>query len=175
MTNVVIAIDTRDLYTSIRRSFGDNQKLDYSMYFSKATTEGEVVFRAMAYGTAPTQHQASKFQTMLKRIGFNVKYKYPVERRVHATEETKKIWIDNTVLMTVDIIKVIDSGKIDRLVLGVSDPQFVDLIEYCKEKGVRVTVYACGICRELRDAANDYVEIDPDMILETEAQEVVNS
>jgi uncharacterized LabA/DUF88 family protein len=65
--------------------------------------------------------------------------------------------------IAIDVFRILD--RIDVLILGSSNIQFIPLIKFVKEKGVKTVILACDIPVELRDVADQWIEVS-DNILE---------
>jgi len=55
-------------------------------------------------------------------------------------------------------------NKIDTVVLGTSNPDFIPLIQLCRDLGKWVIVFASYVPLSLQEAANDTIEITEDML-----------
>jgi len=153
---VGVFVDTSDIYHRIRRKF-DGEKLCYEAYFEKVTSWGTVQ-QAFAYGMQ-TEHEAGGFITCLKINGFDVRFKRPRIIKI-ADREIKRC--DWGIQIAVDVVKTI--SRLDLVVLGTSNPDFIPLIHWIKDQGVKVTILASCVPRSLRDAADSVVEITRDYL-----------
>lgn len=154
-------VDTSDLYHKIRRKFAE--KLCYETYLDKVAEWGTIQ-QAFAYGMQ-TDHEAGGFITCLKMTGFDVRFKRPRIMKIGDREIKRCDW---GIKIAVDVFKTI--SRLDTIVLGVSNPDFIPLIHWIKDQGVKVTILASCIPKSLRDVADSVVEIDEDF-LEREGEE----
>jgi uncharacterized LabA/DUF88 family protein len=127
-----------------------NRKLDYKKYYDRVNEIGHVT-RAFAYGVQ-FEESAINFITALNHIGYETNYR----------EIAKYFTWD--VGICIDMIRMI--GKCDTMVLGYSGSgnALVPLVEYLKVNGVKVIIMACCINRELKDVADQWIEIDETLL-----------
>jgi len=157
MSNTVgVFVDTSDIYHRIRRKF-DGEKLCYESYYEKIAEWGTVQ-QAFAYGMQ-TEHEAGGFITCLKINGFDVRFKRPRIIRIGDREIKKCDW---GVQITVDVVKTI--SRLDLVVLGVSNSDYIPLIHWIKDQGVKVTILASCVPKSLRDTADSVIEITTDYL-----------
>ena len=60
-----------------------------------------------------------------------------------------------------DIVRCLD--KLDVVVIGSSSTELVPLVQYIVERGIKCHVVACGIPKELRAIATEFVEIPAEL------------
>ncbi len=60
--------------------------------------------------------------------------------------------------LAIDVVRIVD--RVDQVVIGSADGDLAPLVEWVKEQGCRCIVFACNISRELRDVADEVIEID---------------
>jgi len=157
MSNPIgVFVDTSDIYHKIRRKF-DGEKLCYEAYYGKVAEWGTVQ-QAFAYGMQ-TEHEAGGFITCLKLNGFDVRFKRPRIIKI-ADREIKKC--DWGIQVAVDIVKTIN--RLDLIVLGISNPDYIPLIQWIKDQGVKVTILASCVPKSLRDTADSVIEITRDYL-----------
>lgn len=154
-TRIGLFVDTSDIYHKIRRKF--DGKLCYETLYDKVTTWGTLQ-QAFAYGMQ-IDKEASGFITCLKLIGFDVRFKHPRIIKIGDREIKKCEW---GIKIAVDIVKTID--HLDTVVLGVSNPDFIPLIQWIKDQGVKVLILASCIPKSLRDVADEVIEINEDFL-----------
>jgi uncharacterized LabA/DUF88 family protein len=159
MTNIAIFADVANLYYCIGRKY-DGRKLDYERLYNRASEYG-LVQRAFAYGTQISS-EANNFITALRRLGWTPKYKQPKMSDTPGEERKVIRKADWDVGIAMDAVRM--SDKVGVIMLCSSDPDLVPLVEWIKEQGIRCVVLACGIARELKDVADQYYEIEPDLL-----------
>lgn len=160
MKNILLVADTRNLNFCIYRTFKkENTKLDYRKYIQAAVGE-DILYKAMAYGINNAK-DTHKFRNFLKHSGFVTHFHDILIK----SDKTK--YIGCQVALSVDVANIINTGKVDKVILGVTDLEYVDLINYVKNKGIACEVYACSIPRLLRDVADKYTEIAEDLLYDT--------
>jgi len=150
-SKVTLLIDVGNQFFCINKRW-PGRKLNYSEYLEKAKTFGTVT-RAIAYGTQ-IDDSAATFITALHHLGFEPKFK----------QIEKNTWYAWDVGISVDVVRFHE--KTDVLVLGSSNRNMVPIIKWAKERGIRVVVMSCGVNRDLKDAADQWLEITESMLEE---------
>ncbi len=152
-----IFVDISDIYHKVNRKFGG--KVDYFRYMDTVIDEDKV-YRAYAYGSQRGK-EAVGFITCLRKCGFEPKYKAP---KIVVVGDREIKHCDWGICIAVDIIHLID--KLDTIILGTSNPDFIPLIQLCQDRGKKVIVFACCVPVSLREAANEVIEINQSMLEE---------
>lgn len=160
-TAIGLFVDTSDLYHRIRRKF--NGKLCYEKYFEEVKKLGTIQ-QAFAYGMQ-TDNEAGGFITCLRMTGFDTKFKRPRVMKI-GDREIKRC--DHGIVLAVDVVKTID--HLDTVVLGVSNPDYIPLITWIRDSGVRVIILASCVPKSMRELADKVIEID-DSYLEDEDED----
>lgn len=155
-------VDISNIFYCVGKKF-TGRKLDYQKYLDLVRQQGELL-RSVAYG-AQREREAQGFITCLKHLGFETKYKQP---KVFTVGDRQLRRIDWGVGITLDVVRMLD--KVDMVVLGSADPEFVPLIEFVQERGIPCVVIACGINRDLKAVSQQFVEITEEQ-LETPTSE----
>ncbi len=153
--NLAVFVDVGNLYYCVGKRW-DGRRLDFDKFLASCRGDNRLL-RAMAYGTE-ISNEADAFKRYLKTIGFDIKYK--PHKFKEGDGEYRTDW---NVGITLDIVRVID--RVDCIVLCTSNPEFVPLVEWIRERGVRCIIYACGVSRHLRKAADDFLEISEEMLI----------
>jgi len=156
MKNYGIFVDVSDFYYRIQRRF-DGAKLDFGAYIETVGDWGKV-FQAFAYGMQREQ-EAVGFIKCLQLQGFEVQYKRPKIIKVSDREIRQCDW---GVGIAVDVFNLID--KIDAVVLGVSNPDYIPLVKWIRSQGKEVVIFASCIPRSLKEVANHCEEISCDLL-----------
>lgn len=149
MKRLGVFLDVGNLYYCIGKKY-DKRKLDYRKYLAFLKEIGESV-RATAYG-CQMNNEATGFIHCLKAIGLQTKFK---------TVKTHRD--DWDVGIAIDMVRMLD--RVDTIILGSADSDLAPAVEYAVQAGVEVIVIACGISKDLKDAATDFIEI-PESLLE---------
>ncbi|MEE9548728.1 MAG: NYN domain-containing protein [Nitrosomonadaceae bacterium] len=160
MKNVGVFVDVSDFYYRIQRRFS-RAKLDFEKYIVEAQDYGKI-FRAFAYGMQ-RNNEAAGFIKCLQVSGFEAKYKRPKIIKVGDREIKQCNWDCG---ITIDVVKLID--KLDVIILGVSNPDYIPLIKWVRDQGKEVIIFASCIPKTLRDAANGAIEITAELLQEDE-------
>lgn len=156
---VLVLADVSNLFYTVKKNL--SARLDYEKLLSVALN-GRELYRAIAYGIQIDGSEA--FINVLKNIGFETKFKPPkIWFGTDSKPATKADW---DVQMAVDAIKFTD--RIDAVILLSADGDLAPCLEYIKFKGVRTEVIACGISRDLKDIADYWQEIGPDLFIRME-------
>jgi len=162
MTNIGLFVDTSDLYHRVRRKF--NGKLCYEAYYEEVSSWGTMQ-QAVAYGMQ-IGDEAGGFITCLRMVGFDTRFKRPKVIRV-GDREIKRC--DHGVILTVDIVKMID--RLDTVVLGVSNPDYIPLISWIQDRGVKVIVLASCVPKSIRELASQVIEIDEEYLEDEDGED----
>ncbi len=149
--------DVSNLYYCIGKKFNE-RKLDYQKYWDFIKELGDIQ-QAIAYG-AQINNEASNFIYCLKQIGFHAKYKSP---KSYSNQPQFKRKADWDVGIAIDMVNMVD--RFDMIILGTADGDLVPAVEWVQQRGVDVVVFACGISRDLKNIARQYIEI-PESLLE---------
>jgi uncharacterized LabA/DUF88 family protein len=155
-TTCAVFADVSNLYYCIGKRF-DQRKLDYDKLRDRVASFGTIQ-RAFAYGSQ-IHDEATSFIACLKKAGFDPKYKRP--RTEGATVVRKADW---DVGLSMDVVRMIN--RVDTVIICSADPDLVELVHWVKDQGVRCVIVACGISRELKEIADQYVEIGEDLLEE---------
>lgn len=93
--------------------------------------------RAQAYApTSPEPHAEQQFLSVVKGVG----YRITTKNYKTFSSGAKKADLDLDLCM--DIVRLVDAKAIDTVVLVSGDSDFLPLLEYCSDHGVRVEVAA---------------------------------
>ena len=92
--------------------------------------------------------------TCLRNCGFEPKYKPPKIIRVNGREIKYCDW---GIGITVDVVYLID--KLDTILLGTSNPDFIPLVRWCRDQGKEVIIFASCVPVSLRNVASSVIEI----------------
>jgi len=159
LTNVGVFVDITNLYYCVGKKW-PNRRLDFEKLLGRIQEGNSKVVRAFAYGTQ-TKDEANSFKNYLKKIGFDAKYK---KSRFQVQGETCRSNWD--VGLTVDVCRILD--RLDSVIICSSNPELIPLLQYIKSRGIRVVVFACGICKLVRKHCDEYVEITEDLLYRKE-------
>ena len=149
-------VDVSNLYHCINTKY--NKKLDYAKYIDFCKALGEIKI-ANAYG-AQVNNQASSFLRCLRQFGYTPIYQTPKTFRNVGGIQHKANY---DLLIAIEIVQIIED--IDILILGSADGDFVPLVAWAKEKGVKTIIFACNISSELKKEAHEIMEI-PESFME---------
>ncbi|HEX6543137.1 MAG TPA: NYN domain-containing protein [Ktedonobacterales bacterium] len=95
------------------------------------------LIRAHAYApTNPDPHAEQTFLSAVKGVGYRITTK---NYKTFASGARKA---DMDLDLCMDIVRLVDAGSLDTVVLVSGDSDFLPLLEYCSDRGVRVEVAA---------------------------------
>jgi len=126
---VGVFVDIQNMYYSARALY--NQKVNFKNILAQAV-DGRQLVRAIAYGITTTEAHEEDFHEALAGQGFEVKTK-PLQTFVGGQQKG-----DWDVGIATDILRL--EPKVDVAVLVSGDGDFIPLVEFAKEKGLRVEV-----------------------------------
>jgi len=151
---VGVFVDVQNMFYSARQLGG---RLDFEKLL-EVTVAGRRLVRAIAYVVTAPDVDQSKFVTMLRQKGYEVKIK---ELRKRIDGSAKGDW---DMGMAIDIVKL--SESLDVVVLVSGDGDFVDLVNLVKTKGPRVEVFSFdqNTSKDLIEAADAYYPIGEELL-----------
>ncbi len=147
MKRVLVIVDISNLYYSIGAKF-EGRRLDIAKLAEYARGYGEI-HRAIAYGSA-IGDQADKFKVVLRKFGFEPKYKEP-----KIIGDMRKA--DWDVGMAMDIVKC--AASVDVVVLCTGDGDLAPCLQWLESQGKITAVIGCGISYELKNVCHYWSEI----------------
>ena len=148
---VAVLIDVQNLYHSAKNLYGS--RVNFREVLKLAVSERNLI-RAFAYVVKTKTGEEKPFFEALTKLG--------IETRVRDLQEffggLKKA--DWDVGITVDAIRISDS--VDSIVLASGDGDFIQLVEYLKNRGKRVEIIAFGksASSRLRDIADEFLDLE---------------
>ena len=147
--NILLVVDTRNIFNTLQRTH-NNGKLDYKS-FIETVAGPDHIYTAIAYGCR-NGDKTIGFITLLEKLGFTTKFSgYDAG--------------SPNVQLTIDVVRFVLGGKIDRVILASSDHDLVDLVYWVREQGLPCDVSACRIPKVLKDAASNITELNTDLLL----------
>jgi len=151
-----VFVDVQNMFYAARNQHG--ARLNYGKLLEWLVDDRQLV-RAVAYVIRSPEVDQSKFIAMLRGLHFEVRVK---ELRIRPDGSTKGDW---DMGIAIDTLSLAD--RLDVVCLVSGDGDFVDLVQTLKAMGVRVEVYSFrpSTAEELINAATDFIEIDPAMLI----------
>ncbi|MBI4049908.1 MAG: NYN domain-containing protein [Candidatus Doudnabacteria bacterium] len=148
---VAVFVDVQNLYYSARNIY--NSRVNFSALLKESVGERKLV-RATAYVIRAQMPEEQTFFDALSKAGFEVKAK---DLQVFYGGIKKGDW---DVGITMDAIR--QMGKVDSIVLASGDGDYVPLLEYIKNFGVRAEVIAFGksSSNKLLDVVDSFIDMD---------------
>ena len=157
MKRIGVFVDVSNIYYCVKKKY-EFRKLDYRKYLEYVSAFGEVS-KVIAYGSQMS-NEAAGFIHCLEKIGFQTKFKAVKTFNQEPDLRRKADW---DVGITMDVVSMID--RFDMIILGTADGDLEPLVDWVIRRGVDVVVLACGISRDLKERATQFIEI-PESLLE---------
>jgi uncharacterized LabA/DUF88 family protein len=147
---VGVFVDIQNMYYSARALY--NKKVNFKNLLESAVA-GRQLVRALAYGITTEEAHEGEFHEALGKQGFEVKTK-PLQTFIGG--QKKGDW---DVGIAMDILRL--EPKIDVAVLASGDGDFVPLVEYSKDLGLRVEIMSFreSTSGALAEAADSYTDL----------------
>lgn len=148
---VGVFVDVQNLYYSARNIY--NARVNFSALLKEVVGKRKLI-RAICYVIRAQMPEEHTFFDALSKAGFEVKAK---DLQVFLGGMKKGDW---DVGITMDIIK--QMSKLDAIVLASGDGDYIPLVEYLKNFGVRVELIAFGksSSTKLTETVDDFIDID---------------
>ena len=148
---VGVFVDVQNLYYSARNIY--NSRVNYGALLKDAVGERKLI-RAITYVIRAQMPEEQTFFDALSKAGFEVKAK---DLQVFFGGVKKGDW---DVGITMDMIKMMN--KLDSIVLASGDGDYIPLVEYLKNFGVRVELIAFGksASSKLIETVDDFIDLD---------------
>lgn len=150
MNRTGIFVDVSNLYFCVNKRYGE-RKVDYTKFLDLALelSGNPEQCEATAFG-CKFDDEANAFIRRLNSIGFHTDF--------YITPKNKTIAL--TTYLMVSILQSME--RLETIVIGSANKEFLPFISYLKNKGKNVIVLACGICNEIRNVATQYLELEED-------------
>lgn len=163
ITKAAIFVDVQDMYYSAYSAC--KGKIDYTKLLT-LLAEGHDVVVANAYLLFSKDTDFSKFESMLRMSGFDVKKKFQEtyfskESGGENKTKTNKFSPNWEIGMTIDMIKW--SKKVDCIILVSGNIRFIDTINYLKTN-TRVVVAAFdkyASTRYIKESCDEFIDLCP--------------
>ena len=148
---VAVFVDVQNLYYSARNIY--NARVNFSALL-KETVGARKLIRAITYVIRAQMPEEQSFFDALSKAGYEVKAK---DLQVFVGGIKKGDW---DVGITMDAIR--QMNKVDTIVLASGDGDYIPLLEYLKNYGVRVEVIAFGksCSSKLIEEADSFIDMD---------------
>lgn len=150
---VGVFVDIQNMYYSGRAIYG--KKVNFRAILEVGLV-GRHLVRAIAYGITTEEAHEGEFHEALSKQGFEVKTK-PLQSFIGG--QKKGDW---DIGIAMDVLRL--EPKIDVAVLVCGDGDFVPLVTFAKEKGLRVEVMAFreSASSALIEVADSFVDLSSD-------------
>ena len=152
---VGIFLDVSNLYISGLEYY--RRQIDYGR-LTETALNGRVLATALAYNVDSAWGDKSAFYDVLRGIGYEIRTK---ELVVRADGSKKGDW---DVGIAADVIERLD--RLDVVVLGSGDGDFLPVVQKAKARGVAVEVYAFPNTAVVLKEEADYYPIDESLLKE---------
>jgi len=157
MKRIGVFVDVSNIYYCIGKKY-EGKKLDYRKYLDFVRDFGELT-KVIAYGSQ-LNNEAAGFIHCLQKTGFQTKFKTV---KSFSNEQELRRKADWDVGIAMDIVNMID--RFDIIILGTADGDLEPCVDWAVRRGVDVYILACGISRDLKERATQFIEI-PESLLE---------
>ena len=151
---VGVLIDVQNLYHSAKNLYGARVNFREIL---KLAISGRSLIRVFAYVVRTKTGEEKPFFEALTKLG--------IETRIRDLQEfyggLKKA--DWDVGITVDAIRI--ASDVDAIVLASGDGDFLQLVEYLKNRGKRVEIAAFGrsASTKLKEAADEFIDLEKEL------------
>jgi len=147
---VAVFVDIQNMYYSARAIYG--KKVNFKAIL-EAAVAGRHLVRAIAYGITTEEAHEGEFHEALGKQGFELKTK-PLQTFIGG--QKKGDW---DIGIATDILRL--EPKIDVAVLVCGDGDFIPLVTFSKEKGLRMEVMAFreSASTALTEAADSFLDL----------------
>jgi len=151
---VGVLIDVQNLYHSAKNLYGARVNFREIL---KLAISGRSLIRVFAYVVRTKTGEEKPFFEALTKLG--------IETRIRDLQEfyggLKKA--DWDVGITVDAIRI--APDVDAIVLASGDGDFLQLVEYLKNRGKRIEVVAFGrsASTKLKEAADEFIDLEKEL------------
>jgi len=154
---VAVLVDVQNMYYSAKKIY--NSKISFRKLLPVLLRSRKLI-RAVAYTVEKEGADQEKFYEVLRRSGFEIKWR---ELIVRSDGSRKGDW---DMGIAIDAISLAD--KVDVIVLVTGDGDFVALVNMLRGRGVRVEVasFRESTADNLMLAANDHFNIDGRMLVD---------
>ncbi len=148
---VGVLIDVQNLYHSAKNLY--KARVNFREILKSAVSQRNLI-RAFAYVVRTKSREEKPFFEALTKLG--------IETRVRDLQEfyggLKKA--DWDVGITVDAIRI--ASSVDTVVLASGDGDFIQLVEYLKNRGKRVEIIAFGrsASARLKEIADEFIDLE---------------
>jgi uncharacterized LabA/DUF88 family protein len=135
------------------RAGGDPQRLNAYVAYDEERAASDPIYRSKMYG----------YHTALRDQGFRLTIKKVKRYRDENGEESRKSNVDLD--MAVDLLT--ESDRLDSVLIGTGDGDFVNVVKALQTRGVRVEVVAFdNVSAELKTAADQFIPgwMIPDLV-----------
>jgi uncharacterized LabA/DUF88 family protein len=146
-----------DIRTAVRNRVLARWTYDFGRLYELACPVGEQIGRSILYGSRPPANDS------IWRRARDAEFQVEVfDRSIH-THKEKQVDIALSTTMMEDSYTHMKAGNGDIAVLVAGDGDFLPTIRSLQNRGIgiRVVSWAHAVSRELRDTANEFVELDP--------------
>lgn len=149
MNLVLVSVD--NIYKNVSRKYR-GRKLDYEKYFDVVRQYVESS-NIEAHAYISEWSKSNKFLSCLRYYGYKIHYN---------KELVKFKW---NVGLCIEVFKHIDN-ELDTVIIGSSSLEFIPLIVWLRNNGVKVIIFAANINERLRNIADQCIEINHTLLKE---------
>ncbi len=154
---LAVLIDEVNIYKEARSLYND-VKLNVEALLQRF--DAYLIVRTILYCVQTSNSELGGFKNKMRQFGVDIKAK---NVRVFANGETKGNW---DVQLALDCVQL--ASKVDAVCLSSHDTDFIPLIRYLQQRGIKVILMAFeeSIAPDLLAAADEFVPIRLDMLFQ---------
>ena len=157
---IAILVDTANMYHSAKSRF--KSRVDYKRLL-EMICRGRKVVRAIAFVMKSEDVEIKPFTDALHAVGFETRVKVIKRHNDHKSKGGN--WDVGIALCATEL-----ASKVDCISLVSGDGDFIDLIEYLDQHGVRTEIYAFEGCvsSELMEKADGFYPLTEEWLISTD-------
>lgn len=159
---IALFVDGSNAYATAKAM---NIDIDYSKLRNKIALQGNLV-RAYYYTALIEGRRADSIQPLVDWLSYNYWEVRTKKAKVFINNDGReKVKGNMDIDMVMDMVKLTDSGRIDVMYLFTGDGDFVPVLDYVQNKGVRVVVISSLVVRppmiadELRRKCDQFIDL----------------
>jgi uncharacterized LabA/DUF88 family protein len=146
-----------DIRTALANNIKANWTYDFGRLYDLLCPPGQPVGRSILFGSRPPENDS--IWQKVRDADFQVK----TFDRSAFTNKEKQVDTALSAMMIEDSFKTMNAANGDMAVLAAGDADFLPAVESLQDRGfkVRVVSWSHAVSRKLRDAADEFVDLDP--------------
>lgn len=164
---VAVFIDGPNIYGTCRAL---DMRIDYKRLLDFFESEYDYLLRAFYYTPVLGNNEVDKKRSILDFISYNGYSLVTRESKEIVRADDSRVFRGSTDMdLVVGIMKMVNTGKVDHIVLMSGNGDFIPVIEYVKDMGILVTVISSdssrtggrnSVSNELKRVCDEFIELD---------------